>query len=102
MMTDVIKIQIVFAQPDQFWQQTMELPVGATVQQALMILDRNLFPANMQVCDKQLAVFGQLVKLGELLHDGDRVEILKPLLIDPKDIRRQRAVLNPYKKMKKY
>ncbi len=101
-MTDVIKIHIVYAQPDQFWQQTMELPVGATVQQALMRLDVNLFPANMQVCDTQLAVFGQLVKLTELLHDGDRIEILKPLLIDPKDIRRQRAVLNPYKKLKKY
>ena len=101
-MTDVMQIQIVYAQPDQFWQQSMELPVGATVEQALESLDKNLFPANMQVCDNQLAVFGQLVKLGELLHDRDRIEILKPLLIDPKDIRRQRAVLHPYKKMKQY
>lgn len=102
MKTKSIHIQIVYAQPDQFWQQSVELPLGATVQQALAKIDRSLFPTTMQVSDKQLAVFGQLVRLNELLHDGDRIEILKPLLLDPKDIRRQRAVLHPYKKMKQY
>ena len=101
-MTKLLQIQIVYAQPNQFWQQSMQLPVGATVKQALEKLDNNLFPVSMQICDTQIAVFGQRVKLNELLHDHDRIEILKPLLLDPKDIRRQRAVLNPYKKMKKY
>lgn len=101
-MIKTMQIQIVYAQPNQFWQQTLELPIGTTVQQALAKLDNKLFPTDMQVCVTQLAVFGQLTKPNEVLHDRDRIEILKPLLLDPKDIRRQRAELNPYKKLKKY
>ncbi|AXI83294.1 RnfH family protein [Xylella taiwanensis] len=38
------------------------------------------------------AVFGVLVKPDHVLYDGDRVELLRPLLIDPKEARRRRAV----------
>ncbi|HHW4678127.1 MAG TPA: RnfH family protein [Xylella sp.] len=38
------------------------------------------------------AVFGVLVKSDHVLCDGDRLELLRPLLIDPKEARRRRAV----------
>ncbi|EGO81055.1 hypothetical protein XFEB_02135 [Xylella fastidiosa EB92.1] len=38
------------------------------------------------------AVFGVLVTSDHVLNDGDRVELLRPLLIDPKEARRRRAV----------
>lgn len=97
-----MQIQIVYAEPEKFWQQVLEMPEGATVRQALEKLDYARFPADMQVSEARLAVFGQLVKPSERLHEHDRIEILKPLLLDPKEIRRQRAEMNPYKKLKKY
>jgi hypothetical protein len=41
----------------------------------------------------QVGVFGQLRSPGDLLHDGDRVEIYRPLTIDPKEARRIRALV---------
>ena len=38
-----------------------------------------------------LAIFGRAVKPGDTLRDGDRVEVLRPLLIDPMQARRRRA-----------
>lgn len=40
----------------------------------------------------KVGIFGQKVPLEQVLHDGDRVEIYRPLLIDPKEVRRQRAL----------
>lgn len=97
----LIQIQIVYAEPEAFWQQLIQLPLGATVQHALEKLDFVLFPSHMKINETHLAVFGQKVKPTEILHDNDRIEILKPLLLDPKEIRRQREESNPYKKLKK-
>ena len=41
--------------------------------------------------DTTTAVFGQAVESGWVLDDGDRVELLRPLLADPKQARRERA-----------
>lgn len=100
-MTDSIQVQVVFALPDAYWQQELRLPAGSTVQQALASLDRSLFPADMAIDPGQLAVFGQRAKPTHRLHDLDRIEVLRPLLRDPKDNRRQRAALNPLKKPKR-
>jgi len=100
--TECIDVLIVYAEPEQFWQQELQLPVGATVHQALSQIDLNCFPEHMKLNELRFAVFGKAIKPNEHLHNHDRIEILRPLLRDPKDNRRQRAELNPYKKLKKY
>lgn len=100
-MIDSIQVQIVFAMPDAYWHQELRLPAGSSVQQALALLDRSLFPDGLVIDSGRLAVFGQRVKPADRLHDLDRIELLRPLLRDPKDNRRQRAALNPLKKPKR-
>jgi putative ubiquitin-RnfH superfamily antitoxin RatB of RatAB toxin-antitoxin module len=100
-MTDPLRIQIVYALPERYWRQELSLPAGSTVQQALIALDSALFPTDMTVDAAHLAVFGQRVRPADRLHDLDRIEVLRPLVCDPKDNRRQRAVLNPLKKPKR-
>lgn len=100
-MTRLIEVLIVYAEPEQFWQQTLELPTGATVQQALSLIDLSRFPSHMTVSEQNLSIFGVNTKPNNLLQDKDRIEILRPLLRDPKDNRRQRAELNPLKKPKR-
>jgi putative ubiquitin-RnfH superfamily antitoxin RatB of RatAB toxin-antitoxin module len=84
-----IAVEIVYALPDRAWSVRHVLPAPATVGQALA---RGLPDApGMEVDASRLAVFGRAVGLESPLHDGDRVEILRPLLVDPKEARRQRA-----------
>ncbi|MDP5070224.1 MAG: RnfH family protein, partial [Congregibacter sp.] len=41
--------------------------------------------------DSRLGIFGQLVAPTQVLRDGERVEIYRPLLADPKEVRKERA-----------
>jgi uncharacterized protein len=70
---------------------TVELPAGATLQRAIEvsgILQR--FPS-IDLNTQKVGVFGKLKPLDTVLADHDRVEIYRPLLVDPK-VSRQRRV----------
>jgi putative ubiquitin-RnfH superfamily antitoxin RatB of RatAB toxin-antitoxin module len=100
-MTEVIHIEIVYALPEQAWKQGLHVPAGSTLEYALTQIAIAQFPSTMQIDTERLAVFGQKAKLSDVLFEFDRIEILRPLLHDPKDNRRQRAELNPLKKPKR-
>ena len=68
----------------------MELPQGATVLQALQasgIADE--FPA-LELNAATVGVWGRKARPDELLQEGDRVEVYRPLRVDPKVARRER------------
>lgn len=71
------------AYPDGAQARSLDLPAGATVRDALAAsgLEAHAF-----------GVFGKRVELDHRLKDGDRVEIYRPLAMDPKEARRQRAL----------
>ena len=100
-MTEIINIEIVYALPMQVWIQALHVPHGSTLEFALTQIELAQFPSAMQIDTERLAVFGQKAKLSDVLVEFDRIEILRPLLHDPKDNRRQRAELNPLKKPKR-
>jgi putative ubiquitin-RnfH superfamily antitoxin RatB of RatAB toxin-antitoxin module len=67
------------------------IEAGATVHQAVVasgLLER--FP-EVDRSDLAFAIFGTRVRADAPLHEGDRVEILRPLQVDPKEARRLRA-----------
>lgn len=89
MTESTITVEIVYALPDRAWSVRHVLPMPATVGQAL---ECGLPDApGIEVDASRLAVFGRAVGLESPLHDGDRIEILRPLLVDPKQARRERA-----------
>jgi putative ubiquitin-RnfH superfamily antitoxin RatB of RatAB toxin-antitoxin module len=47
---------------------------------------------------RKIGIYGKLVDPGAALRDGDRVEIYRPLLLDPKEARRRRAARKPLQK----
>ena len=70
---------------------SVELPAGATLRQAIEasgILDK--YP-EIDLARNKLGVFAKLSKPDTPLRDGDRVEIYRPLIADPKEVRKQRA-----------
>lgn len=65
---------------------TLDLPAGATLRDALT---KSNLDWDLRV--NAFGIFGQQVPLDHPLADGDRVEIYRPLAMDPKEARRRRA-----------
>ena len=85
------RVEVAYARPDDQVIIPVDAPEGATVEQVIVlsrIQDR--FPEiNPQTA--KVGVFGKLTKLSAAVRAGDRVEIYRPLLADPKAVRKQRA-----------
>ena len=87
----MLRIEVVYALPARCWSVRVELPPGASVAEALTAAAMETKVPGLVVDSAQLAVFGRSVTPSSRLHDGDRIEILRPLLADPKQARRKRA-----------
>jgi putative ubiquitin-RnfH superfamily antitoxin RatB of RatAB toxin-antitoxin module len=87
----LVRVEIAYARPDEQVILAIEVPEGTTVEQAIIqsrIQER--FPEiNLQVA--KVGIFGKLSKLVATVRSGDRIEIYRPLLADPKEVRKRRA-----------
>ncbi len=91
-MSDSINVEVVYAVAERQELVDVQLPAGSTVKQALDasgLLQKH--PEIDLVKANKVGVFGKLTKLDAALRDRDRVEIYRPLIADPKEIRRKRA-----------
>lgn len=84
-------VEVVYALSDQQHLVHVELPESATVDSALQAVQRLAPFSELNLAEATVGVFGRIVERTQRLRDGDRVEIYRPLPIDPKDARRQRA-----------
>ncbi|HXW65279.1 MAG TPA: RnfH family protein [Burkholderiaceae bacterium] len=93
-LTDPIRVTVVYAQPQRQWLQPVELPSGATVQ--LAIERSGLLQAipELRLEAIEVGIFHRRCGLDAPLRDGDRVELYRPLRLDPKEARRLRAARN--------
>jgi putative ubiquitin-RnfH superfamily antitoxin RatB of RatAB toxin-antitoxin module len=86
-----ITVEVAHARPERQLILVVEVDAGATLEQAIRasgILEQ--FP-DIDLATNKVGVFGKLGKPDDALHDGDRVEIYRPLIADPKEVRKQRA-----------
>lgn len=91
MSTATINVEVVYALPEQQTLLPVQLDEGATAGDAIRqsgVLEA--FP-DIDLAKNKVGIFSKLVKLDELLRDKDRVEIYRPLIADPKEVRRKRA-----------
>ena len=86
-----IQVSVVCAAPDRVFLRELQLPEGASVQDAIEASGfRQAWP-EVPVSAERLGIFARKADLATPLHEGDRVEIYRPLKIDPKEARRKRA-----------
>lgn len=88
---DRIKVEVAYALPEEQVIIPLEVEVGTTVRQAVErsgILQRFM---DIDLKSNKVGVFGKLTKPDTVLRANDRVEIYRPLVADPKEVRRQRA-----------
>ena len=92
-MTHYIAVEVVYALPDMQVMKCLNVTEGTTADVAIAqsgILE--MFP-EIDLTKNRYGIFGKLIKYGTVLHHRDRVEIYRPLVIDPKDARRKRATI---------
>ncbi len=90
-MAKLISIEVVYAAIDRQALLSISVPVGTSVRQALMAGDVASRFAELDVAHCPVGIFGKVVDGGRVLEGGDRIEIYRPLLADPMEIRRLRA-----------
>lgn len=91
---DVVMVELVYAaSPEHIRRWPLRLPAGSTVAQAVAASGLLAEFPELAGTVLSLGVFGKLVAEPEqqVLRAGDRVEVYRPLLIDPKEARRLRA-----------
>ncbi|CAL11094.1 conserved hypothetical protein [Yersinia enterocolitica subsp. enterocolitica 8081] len=71
--------------------RTVSLEAGSTVEEAIKASGLLELRSDIDLTKNKVGVYSRSVKLGDKLNDGDRVEIYRPLIADPKELRRQRA-----------
>jgi len=91
-----INVSVVYATKDKQWIKELVLQRGASISDAIEnsgFLDQIDDLTEKLIDELDIGVFSQKAKLDDLLKEGDRVEIYRPLRLDPKDVRRQLAAL---------
>lgn len=90
-MAELIRIEVAYATPEGQCLLALKMQAGSRVEQAVVdsgILQR--FP-DIPWPQAPVGVFGKKVSASTQLKEGDRVEIYRPLRVDPKTRRRERA-----------
>jgi putative ubiquitin-RnfH superfamily antitoxin RatB of RatAB toxin-antitoxin module len=86
-----LQIEIVYAEPQRAIVKSLSLPAGARVADALRWAALDPAFRGVDVANSAVGIFGKLTRGDQLLRQGDRIEIYRPLLTDPKEARRARA-----------
>ena len=88
---EIMQVSVAYAGPSQQIWLSLDVPESSTVLQAI---ERSGILARCPGLDlrkNKVGIFGKITRLTTPLADGDRVEIYRPLIADPKELRRQRA-----------
>jgi putative ubiquitin-RnfH superfamily antitoxin RatB of RatAB toxin-antitoxin module len=88
-----IVVEVVYALADKQKLLRLSLPYGTTVRQAVEQSGMAAHFPDLDLSASPLGIFGKAVAKPQerVLEDGERVEIYRPLIADPKEVRKQRA-----------
>jgi putative ubiquitin-RnfH superfamily antitoxin RatB of RatAB toxin-antitoxin module len=90
-MSDLINIEVIYALPHEQQLLKLQVPEGSTVQDAIRLSGVLEKYPEIDLAKNKLGIFSKLVKADTPLREKDRIEIYRPLIADPKEIRRKRA-----------
>ena len=91
MSDEPLRVEVTYARTDRQWVLEVSLSPGATVEDAIRrsgILDQ---VPEIDLVVNKVGIYGKLAKLDAPLRPRDRVEIYRPLIADPRQVRKKRA-----------
>jgi hypothetical protein len=90
-MAEQVAVEVAFALPERQSLLSLSVPAGSTVQQVIEISGILTSYPEIKLDVNKVGIWSRTVKLDELVKNGDRIEIYRALIADPKDMRRRRA-----------
>ena len=90
-MPDKIMIEVSYALPKKQIIIPILVPKDISVKEAIELSGILEKFKGIDLTSNQVGIFGRLTTLDKTLRDHDRIEIYRPLIADPKEIRRKRA-----------
>ncbi|MBO9550654.1 RnfH family protein [Pseudomonas sp.] len=89
----MVKVEVAYATAERQWLLVCDVPDGTTVRDALRLSGIAAQVGGLDVAQCPVGIFGKVVADAHerVVEEGDRLEIYRPLLIDPVEARRQRA-----------
>lgn len=84
-------IEMIYALPHEQKLLRMEVAPNTSILDAILESDLLLLYPEIDLNQVKVGIFGKQKKLTDLISPGDRIEIYRPLLIDPKEARRHKA-----------
>ncbi|OOC47764.1 MULTISPECIES: RnfH family protein [Thioalkalivibrio] len=87
----MIRVEIAYARPDRQVILPLVVPEGTTVDTALRQSEIELQFPEIDLDNAKVGIFGKITRRDTVLRPRDRIEVYRPLIADPKEVRRQRA-----------
>lgn len=89
----MVEIEVVYAAEDRQVLLAVTVPAGTQLRAAVQASGIAVQFPELDLADCPLGIFGKVVTDADVrpVQDGDRIEIYRPLLADPKEVRRLRA-----------
>jgi putative ubiquitin-RnfH superfamily antitoxin RatB of RatAB toxin-antitoxin module len=88
----MVNVEVAYAKPEEQAIVVLQMQEGTTVEAAIKASGLlELFP-EIALSELNAGIFGAACKLDQPIREGDRIEIYRPLVHDPKEARRQRAL----------
>ena len=90
-MSEKIVVEVVYAYPERYFLKKLTLENPITIQNAIVqsgVLEKY---TEIDLRQNKVGIFSRLAKLTDVVENGDRIEIYRPLVADPKEIRRKKA-----------
>ncbi|WP_448566270.1 RnfH family protein [Thalassotalea ganghwensis] len=86
-----LKIEVVYGTPQRQELLTIMVEQGTSVEKAIELSGIcEVFP-EIDLSENKVGIWNRSAKLTDILADHDRVEIYRPLIADPKEVRKRRA-----------
>lgn len=88
---NVVRVEVVYARMEEQVIVALDVPRGATVRDAILMSGLTQRFPELGAAQGRVGIYGKPVPMDHELRAGDRVEIYRPLVADPKQARRRRA-----------
>jgi putative ubiquitin-RnfH superfamily antitoxin RatB of RatAB toxin-antitoxin module len=86
-----LRVEVVYALPERQTLLTLYVAAGTTLAEAVTASAIAAIHPEIDLAATRVGIFGKFSAPDTVLHDGDRVELYRPLVADPKEARRARA-----------
>jgi len=90
-VAELISIEVVYGTPERQKILSIQVPENTTVERAIALSRMQDYFPDMEIDAARVGIWNRSCKLDDTVRHGDRIEIYRPLIADPKEIRRMRA-----------